>query len=363
MFDDIGPEQILEFYNPSEKIHGFLVIDNTVRGPGKGGLRIAPNVTVAEVAGLARTMTYKCALADLPFGGAKSGIALDPKTQNKTLAIEWFAKQLERFIPDVYIAGPDMSTTQEDMTIFCKAVGSFQAATGKPIELGGLPHELGSTGFGVCKATAAAVRWLGKELNEMHISIEGFGVVGKSAAECLATNGAKIVAVSDTKGTIYNENGLDIPKLKKIKNETGSVINYRPGKVLPTQQLFELPTDILIPGARPDAINPMNVSKITAGLIVEAGNLSVAPEAEAILYKKGILVLPDFVANAGGVISSYVEWKNSLKPTPKIIIDEMFDLVKQTIEYNTRVVLETAQNDGVTPREAALTLAKKKLRK
>jgi glutamate dehydrogenase/leucine dehydrogenase len=307
--DEFGPEKIIEVYDPRAKLHGFVVIDNATRGPGKGGIRMTPTVTIEEVFRLARTMTWKTALANLPFGGAKAGIIaseedLKNKERKKQLMIV-FGRALRNIAPKIYIAGPDINTGEEEMRWFVEGNGNLKSATGKPKDLGGLPHELGSTGFGVYHATLVAAGFSKLDIKSSTVAIEGFGNVGTFTAKFLHEAGAKIVAISDSKGVIYNKDGLDVQKLLEIKKQKGSVVNYKPGEILPNEKIFELPVDILIPAAMPDVINEKNVEKILAKIIVEASNIPAKPEIEEILHKRGILVVPDFVANAGGVISSY----------------------------------------------------------
>lgn len=307
--DEWGPEKIIEVYDPKITLKGILVIDNTALGPGKGGIRITPNVTVEEVFRLARTMTWKCALAELPFGGAKSGIVANVgnmmKAQKKTI-IQAFSRALKPVSPRWYVAGPDVNTGEEEMKWYSEANGSLMSCTGKPefmcIKPGekcGIPHEYGSTGFGVAQSTLITTQQVGLAINEVSIAIEGFGNVGTFTAQHLSEAGAKIVAVSDSKGVIHNPDGLDVKKLLTTKRRTGSVINYRPGKVLPNWELFGLSADVLIPAALSDSITKQNVDKIKARIIVEAANIPMSPKIEEILYKRGVLIVPDFVANAG----------------------------------------------------------------
>jgi len=363
--DDFGPEKIVEVYDPISGMKGVVVIDNTALGPGKGGIRMTPTVDVAEVFRLARTMTWKCALAGLPFGGAKSGIIFDPKThkpEKKKEIIEAFARALKPICPSMYIAAPDINTGENEMHWFADANGDWRSCTGKPKSMCmdaarkhcGIPHEYGSTGFGVAQATAVTVRHLGIDIRGATVAIEGFGNVGSFAAKHLSEMGAKIVAVSDSKGVIFNEDGLDFEQLSKIKLATGTVTNYRPGKVLPGKELFELKVDVLIPGALPDVITKENVHKIRARAVVEAANIPATPEMEKILHDRGILVIPDFVANAGGVISSYAEW---LGETP----ENMFKIVEDKIKGNVELVLESAQTEKITPREAAMEIARQRI--
>lgn len=354
--DEFGPEYVVNVYDPKTGMEGILVIDNTARGPGKGGIRLVPDVTAQEVYRLARAMTWKNALADIPFGGAKAGIRADPKKIDKLQFMKAFGEKLRPLIPGKYIAGPDMNTTEVEMKAFSESVGTLKAATGKPSSVGGLPHELGSTGFGVAKSTLVALDHFGMEPKKTKVAIEGFGNVGVFTARFLSEKDVKIVAVSDSKGTIYNEMGLDIKALETIKQKTGSVINYKPGKVLKNDELFGLAVDVLIPGARPDVINDSNKALVKAKLIVEAANIPMTDKVEAELEKRGIRIIPDFVANAGGVISSYVETING---SP----EQMFKIVEEKIVKNTGLVLKHAKESKITAREAALEIAKERVRK
>jgi len=363
--DEFGPEKVLEVYDPGAGMHGFLVIDNTALGPGKGGIRMTSSVTAEEVYRLARTMTWKNALAEIPFGGAKSGIVAEASVLTngaKKALIQAFARAIRPLSPSLYIAGPDAGTGQEEMRWYVEANGSLKSCTGKPadmcVEPGqecGIPHELGSTGLGVAHSAAEAVTFLGLGIKGVTVAIEGFGNVGTFAARYLSELGARVVAVSDRKGTIYNEKGLEVESLIKLKEETGSVINYRSGKVLTTAELFELEVDVLIPAALSDVITPSNVDKVKARVVVEGSNIPMSPDIEEILHKKGILVVPDFVANAGGVISSYAEYMGY---SPR----GMFDIVERRVKRNTRAVLEYGRDKGMKPRDAAMEIAVERVR-
>lgn len=357
--DEFGPENIVEVYDPKTKMKGVLVIHNTALGPGKGGIRMTPTVNVEEVFRLASTMTWKNSMAELPFGGAKSGIIANPKEITKEQKFELvrsFARALRPLSPSKYIAAPDVNTAEDEMAVYAKENGSMKSVTGKPTELGGIPHELGSTGFGVFHSTKVAIEHMGMDIKGTSVAIEGFGNVGVFAAKFLTEAGAKLIAVSDSKGTIYESHGIDFEKLKQVKEKTGSVINYRPGEVLDGKMLFELAADVLIPGALPDVITKSNVNDVKAKIIVEAANIPMKEDVEDTLHWRKILVVPDFVANAGGVISSYVEF---IQGTPQ----EMFKLVEEKIKRNTKLVLEKAEKDDVKPRDAALNISKERVLK
>jgi glutamate dehydrogenase/leucine dehydrogenase len=359
--DEWGPEKVLQVYDPHTEMHGILVIDNTALGPGKGGIRMTPTVDLQEVFRLARTMTWKCALTELPFGGAKSGIIADPKRiskEEKLKLVRAFAVALKPLSPSEYIAAPDINTGEEEMAAYAMANGSLRSCTGKPEtmcisqgEMCGIPHELGSTGYGVFHATKVGAEHIGLRLDEATVAIDGFGNVGSFTAKFLSEGSkARIVAVSDSKGCVYNPEGLDYEKLKKVKEETGSVINYRPGQVLRGEELFELPVDILVPASISDVINEKNVDRIKAKMVVEAANIPATYEMEKRLHERGVLIIPDFVANAGGVISSYSEYMGEN-------VHIMFERIEEKIVRNVKIALEKAEKEELLPRDAALKVA------
>jgi glutamate dehydrogenase/leucine dehydrogenase len=365
--DEWGPEKILQVYDPKTGMKGVLVIDNTTLGPGKGGIRMMPTVTTEEVFRLARTMTWKCALARIPFGGAKSGIVADPKqmTEEKKMElIKAFSRALKRVCPSLYVAAPDINTGEKEMAAFALENGSMKSATGKPARLCvkpgvkcGIPHEYGSTALGVVQSAFTAANYVQDvDIDNATAAVEGFGNVGSFVVDYLTQIDVKVVAVSDSKGCIYNPEGFEYEKLLDVKMETGSVINYRPGKVLENRELFELPVDILVPAALPDVINADNVERVKAKLVVEAANLPIRPKIEKILSNKGVMVVPDVLANAGGVISSYAEYRGY---NPK----RMLELVQRKIRQRTVKVIETALNENIELRDAALAIAKERIQK
>ncbi len=362
--DELGPEKIVQVYDPSTGMRGFTVIDNTALGPAKGGIRMTPTVNVREVFRLARAMTLKNSLAGLPFGGGKSGIIFDKAVDEskKDIFLKSFARSLKNLVPSEYIAGPDINTTEKEMETFVKAHGDFNAATGKPLDfckvikgkkVCGLPHELGSTGLGVACSTQVALKHAGIPISNAKIAIEGFGNVGYFTFKHLEEAGAKIVAISDSKGCLYNENGLSFEDIARVKKDKGSVTLGK-GRMLPGHKLFELPVDVLIPGAMPDVINKSNMNSINAKIIVEAANIPIPLDIEQQLSKK-ILIVPDFVANAGGVISSWVEYigKDS---------KYMYKTVKDKITKNTELVLSKARKEGINPRDAATEIATQRVK-
>jgi glutamate dehydrogenase (NAD(P)+) len=213
-YDEFGPEKILEVFDPATGMRGFVVIDNTAAGPGKGGIRMTPSVTATETYKLARTMTWKCAMAELPFGGAKGGMILPAGTDkaNKEQLVRAYARAMKAVSPSEWVAAPDINSGEEEMRWFAEENGSMQSCTGKPADIGGIPHELGSTGFGVYHSTLVALEHAGIPVKDATIAIEGFGNVSSFAAKYLAEAGARIVAVSDSKGCAYKKEGLDFGK-------------------------------------------------------------------------------------------------------------------------------------------------------
>lgn len=362
-----SPEYAVEFYDPKLKYRAYLVIDSLKRGLGKGGIRMTGSVTLGEVKRLARAMTLKNALAGLPFGGAKAGIAVDPKQISPGLKkeiIQSFAKYLLPFVPKFYIAGPDINTTEVEMRWIAEATKIWESATGKPAKFCslnkgrkkcGLPHEFGSTGYGVAESAKIAAKFLNLDPQKTTIAIAGFGNVGIFAAKYLAEAGMKIVAVSDSKGGIMNENGLDVYGLIKIKNEGKSVVGFRNGKIIHPEKIYELPVSILIPAAGPDVIDKKNHLRVKAKIIVEGANIPIPESYEKILWRRKVLIVPDIIANSGGVISSYAEYKGFTKK-------KMFQLIKEKISKNVTQILREASRKHRNPREIALEIARRRLK-
>lgn len=371
--DEFGPEIAIEVSDPEIGMRGFLVIDNTALGPGKGGIRMTPDVTIEEVFRLARTMTWKNAIAGIPFGGAKGGIIWPPsfaKTSEgkfseenlKEQCVRSFARAIKKFVPEKYIAGPDVNSGEREMRWFAEEVGDWRAATGKPsnycIAMGGgeekscgLPHELGSTGFGVAHAAKVATEIFGINIKNSTVAIEGFGNVGTFAFKYLEGMGAKIVAVSDSRGNIHLESGLNYATALKIKQDKKSVIHYKGAHKLSDADFWALPVDIFVTAALTDAINEKNKDIIRAKILVEGSNIPMRENIEDELWRRGIKIVPDFVANAGGVISSYAEYIG-LSPA------EMFKMVEEKVANAVRQTLTESRRSGLSPRQVAIQKAK-----
>ncbi|MBN2230670.1 MAG: Glu/Leu/Phe/Val dehydrogenase [Candidatus Thorarchaeota archaeon] len=361
--DSWGPEEVIQVYDPNTGMQGFLVIDNTALGPGKGGIRISSNVTPLEVFGLARAMTWKCALADIPFGGAKSGIRADPYAIDKLQYIRAFAEKIAPSVPTRYVAAPDMNVGEKEIDAFVETIGDRQAATGKPAKLGGIPHELGTTGFGVGVSLEKSYEMIGdlidlpKDLADARVVIQGFGNVGLWIAKFLSNKGAKIIALNDYWGTIYNKEGIDIDLAESFAYATSermSVKNCKQGAVLARDAILGLDCDIFVPCAVGNVINEGTCQTIKAKMIVEGANNATTPIAERYLFENNVIIIPDFLANAGGVIGSYVEYKNGTE-------EEAFSMIETKIKKNTERVINDAINRKLTPRQVALEIAQQRI--
>lgn len=305
--------------------HGYRVQHNNARGPFKGGLRYHPVVDMAEFRGLAALMTWKTALADIPFGGAKGGIDCDPLTltsdELETLTRRYTQTMMRVFGPDYDVPAPDVGTDSQVMTWifdeFSKVHGHQPAVvTGKPIELGGSYGRTEATGRGVADVTQWACEALGIDLRGARVVLQGFGNVGSYTAEFLHAAGANIIAVGDVNGAIANPIGLDVPSLVTFMraDRRRSVTSWSgPHESLDSGRLFTLDCDILIPAALEGAITSRNAGQVRARLVIEAANNPVTCAADAILRQRGITVIPDILANAGGVIVSYLEWIQNIQ--------------------------------------------------
>ena len=374
--DKFGPEYVVEVYDPALGMEGFLVIDNTALGPGKGGIRMTHNVTVGEVNRLARTMTWKNALADIPFGGAKAGIVWPPSAKAtegkhggspelKKKFVQSFARAISVFMPKKYIAGPDVNTGETEMKWFVEATSNWRTATGKPAnycmqlfggkgEKCGIPHEFGSTGFGVVEATEVAAELVGISLKNATVAIHGFGNVGTFAYQFLTEKRAKITALADRSGNVFSKDGFDKRIIAEVIKNNLSFADTFPKYKVSDKDFWGLPVDILIPASVTDVINDSNKSAVRAKIIVEAGNIPMSDKIENEFFKKGILIVPDFVANAGGVISSYAEYRGY---NPQ----KMFDLVSKKVRNATELVLTQSIKEKRNPREVGMEIAVKKV--
>jgi len=349
--DDLGPAKVLNLYEPSTGLRAIVVVDNVACGPSIGGIRMAADVSADEVFRLARAMTLKNAGAGLPHGGGKAGIIADPRTADKPRLIRALALAI-RDLTD-YIPGPDMGTDEACMAWIQDEGGR---SVGLPRVLGGIPlDEIGATGYGVAISADVAAGFCDLDLKGATVAIEGFGNVGRPAARFLAERGAVLVAASDSTGAIHDPDGIDIDVLIAAKAEQGSVIGYGRGRTIANDALFAVPCDILVPAARPDCIRDDNVDAIRAKLVLQGANIPATAHAETRLHERGVLSVPDFICNAGGVICAAVEFHGGTETSA-------FEQIATKIRHNTRAVLEQAQSTGVTPRAAAMDLARTRVR-
>lgn len=361
LIDEWGPEKIVVVSDRKTGMRGVLVLDNTARGTGKGGTRMSPSLTVQEVARLARTMTWKWAAVDLFHGGAKAGILGDPKDPNKEAILRAFARSLSNEVPSEYVFGLDMGLAEEDAAIFLDELGDRGASTGLPRALGGLPYDqLGVTGYGVAEAAEAAAENRNIALKGSRVSIQGFGAVGQAAAVRLVELGATVVAVSTAAGAVHDPDGLDIDKLVNLRAESGDACVHHYGSVLPADAALTVDADILIPAAREDTVNDVIAASTNVKLVVEGANLPTSPSSRRILHERGIAVVPDFIANAGGIVAA--AHSMAARYSPFVVEpEEIFTMISTKLRANTAAVLDESSRAGLTPHEAAYGLAQKRV--
>jgi glutamate dehydrogenase (NAD(P)+) len=346
--DDLGPAKVIEVRGPAIGLEAILVIDNVACGPAIGGLRVAPDVTLEECSRLARAMTLKNAAAGLPHGGGKSVLRGDPRMprEQKERLIRAFAHALRNETD--YIFGPDMGTDETSMAWVKDEIGR---AVGLPAALGGLPlDELGATGWGLLNCAEAAAPRAGIALSAARVAIQGFGAVGRHAARFLAERGAKLVAVSDSLGTLSDPGGMDVAALIRHKEQGGSVSDYPRGEKLDRDAIVGVACDIWIPAARPDVVREDNAARLRAKLVLQGANIPFTRGAEEALAVRGVIVVPDFIANAGGVICAAMEDAGATRAAA-------FDAIAERIRGNTDRILAQAKAQGLLPRQAAEALA------
>lgn len=346
---------------------GYRVHHNEARGPVKGGIRYSTNVSLDEVRALSMWMTWKCAVAGLPYGGAKGGVLVDPRALSKReleRMTRRFAAELVSLIgPDEDVPAPDMGTDAQIMAWIMDTYSMIHGhstpavVTGKPVTIGGSSGRVEATGRGVLFVTQAACRARGMSLAGATVAIQGFGNVGSVAARLIGEAGGIIVAISDSNGGIYREEGLgDIGDLLARKHDQGFIPEGHPGAHITNQELLELPVDILIPAALEGQIHGGNAAAVKAPMIIEAANGPTTPEADRILTERGVYIVPDILANAGGVIVSYFEWVQDLQSF-FWEEDEVNQRLQRIIERAFDEVQAVHQEEGGTMRDAAYTLA------
>ncbi len=352
--DDLGPLKVIHVYEPSVNLKAVLVVDNIAKGPSIGGVRMAADVSTEECMRLARAMTFKNAAAGLPHGGGKAVLYGDPKMPKteKQQLIRALANALRN--ETTYIFAPDMGTDEECMAWVRDEIGRV---VGLPREIGGIPlDEIGATGFGLSHVVDVALNYCDFELAGARLVVQGFGAVGKHVSRFLTQQGAILVAVADSHGAIHNADGLDVDQLIALKNEGKCVTDYLDAKKLGRDDVIDVECDIWIPAARPDVIHEDNVHRLNTRLVVEGANIPFTHGAEKILQDKGVLCVPDFIANAGGVICAAMEYKGASKAAA-------LDSIEEKLRRNTEQVLEAVKHQQILPRQAAMNMALERVQK
>jgi glutamate dehydrogenase (NAD(P)+) len=349
---------------------GYRVQHNMIRGPAKGGIRYGPTVTLDEVRALAMWMTWKCAVVGIPFGGAKGGVCCDPKA----LSLRELENLTRRYIseislvigPEIDIPAPDMNTNPQvmawvmDTYSMQKGYSVPACVTGKPVSIGGSEGRLEATGRGIMAMVRRACLHVGLPLAGARVAVQGFGNVGSVAARALQKAGATIVGLSDMDGAIYDERGIDIDAASTAAKEHGSLVAYRQAQRLSNDELLTSGCDVLVPAAVENQITARNADRIQARIVVEGANGPTTPAADTILRRRGVLIVPDILANAGGVTVSYFEWVQDLQSffwTEEEINARLFNIMERAFDS----VLALSLREGVDLRTAAYMQAVSKV--
>jgi glutamate dehydrogenase (NAD(P)+) len=351
--DELGPVKVLVVREPSIGLLGYAVVDNVAAGPAIGGVRMATDVDLAEVARLARAMSFKNAAAGLPHGGAKAGIVADPKRPlaEREALVRAFARGI-RGLTD-YIPGPDMGTNEVAMAWVHDEIGR---AAGLPRVVGGIPlDEIGATGLGVAAAADVVAERTGLSLDGARVAVQGFGAVGIWASRYLAERGARLVAASDSRGAVHNADGLDIEALVAHKKTGHSVSSFEGGDAIEGADLVGVDCEIWVPAARPDVLTADNISQLRAKVVLQGANIPATAEAEAWMEAHGVVNVPDFICNAGGVICAAFEYGGGTEAQARAFIVDK-------VRANVAELLDRRERDGVSFRQAAIDLAETRVR-
>jgi len=345
---------------------GYRVQHNDTRGPGKGGIRYHPDVDLDDTRALAALMTFKSAVVNIPYGGAKGAVVCNPRTLSigeLERLTRRYASEISLFIgPEKDIPAPDVGTNPQimawimDTYSMTKGYSVLGVVTGKPLEIGGSRGRLEATGRGCVICARLAGKHIGLDLNGASVVVQGFGNVGAISAKLLAREGGKVIAVNDSTGAIHNAKGLDVEAVMRHKAESGSVVGYRPAEAIGSTDLLALQCDILVPAALEQQINEGNAASIKARMIVEGANGPTTAEATRILRDKGVFIVPDILANAGGVVVSYFEWVQGLQSF-FWTEEEVNQRLQHVMDDAFHEVLEISQREKVDMREAAYMLA------
>ena len=353
-----------------EVLHGYRVQHNYTRGPGKGGLRYAPGVDADEVRALAMLMTWKCAIVELPYGGAKGGIDIDPRNYSEAelerVTRRYTAEIMPIIGPHTDIMAPDVGTSEQTMgwvmdTYSVHSGHTIPAVvTGKPLNIGGSRGRATATSRGVVHCTRAALAEAGQPMVGTTVAIQGFGKVGAHAAEIFAEDGARVVAVSDQYGAVFNSEGLDVPALVAHMLATGSVTEFEHAEALDHDALLALDVDVLVPAAVEGVLDGHHSERVQARFVVEAANGPTTLEGDAVLKRRGITVVPDILANAGGVVVSYFEWVQA-NQTYWWTDDEVEERLERRMRSAFDAVSALARKEEITLRDAALAIGVKRV--
>ena len=347
-----------------EVFTGYRIQHNGARGPYKGGVRFHPDADVEEVRALASLMTWKTALVEIPFGGAKGGVQCDPLTMSHgelNRLTRRYTQNIEHLLGvNRDIPAPDLGTNAQTMAWMMDAYGQIHGhtpgiVTGKPVELGGSVGRDSATGRGAIYVTIETAKDMNIDPAGARIVVQGFGQVGSWAARIAAEQGCTVIAVSDVDGGTFNSQGLDVEALVKLKDEGGSVQNFKGGESISNNDLLELDCDILIPAAIDRVIHADNAPRVKAKVIIEAANHPLTPEADDILNDRGIRIVPDILVNAGGVVVSYFEWTQNLYQHAWDM-DRVNDELSKIMTRAFTSVKDRVQAEGVTYREAAFLI-------
>ena len=347
-----------------EVFTGYRIQHNGARGPYKGGVRFHPDADVEEVRALASLMTWKTALVEIPFGGAKGGVQCDPLTMSNgelNRLTRRYTQNIEHLLGvNRDIPAPDLGTNAQTMAWMMDAYGQIHGhtpgiVTGKPVELGGSVGRDSATGRGAIYVTTEMAKDMNMDPAGARIVVQGFGQVGSWAARIAAEQGCTVIAVSDVDGGTFNSQGLDVEALVKLKDEGGSVQNFKGGESISNNDLLELDCDILIPAAIDRVIHAGNAPRVKAKVIIEAANHPLTPEADDILNDRGIRIVPDILVNAGGVVVSYFEWTQN-RYQPPWDMDRVNDELSKIMTRAFTSVKDRVQAEGVTYREAAFLI-------
>lgn len=345
---------------------GYRVQHNMARGPGKGGIRYHPDVTLDEVKALAMWMTWKCAVTGIPYGGAKGGVTCQPKGMSEgelERMTRRYATEISIMVgSDRDIPAPDVNTNAQIMAWIMDTISMHQGfttqgvVTGKPLSIGGTQGRVDATGRGVMITAREAASQIGLSLEGARVVVQGYGNVGYTAARLMAELGCTVVGVSDSNSAVYSKAGLELDALQEYKTTNGNLVDYLEADTLSQSEVLELPCDILIPAAIEGQITEENVDRIKARLVVEGANGPTTPAADATLHDKGVTVVPDILANAGGVVVSYFEWVQDIQ-NYFWDIREVNDRMESIMVRSFNEVMEVAKEEGIGLRNAALLLA------